>query len=140
MTYPTVSLNRKPDKLCYIAGPYRADDVCGVEANILAAKRTAIAMHRATGMAPVIPHMNTALLDVHMPEAPDEFWLRFGLELLSRCDAIWMIDGWERSAGSWGELELAVSDGMEIWINGTKTMISLEELIRRRTAAEGKEG
>lgn len=83
-------------KIIYIAGPYRARTVVGVGLNILRARRAALFVWRRGGVA-LCPHLNTAFFDGH---APDETWIEGDLELLQRCDAVWTIEGWDRSAGS----------------------------------------
>jgi len=49
------------------------------------------------GAFPIIPHTMTADFDKQLT---DEFWIRGHLQLLARCDAIYLIADWRRSAGA----------------------------------------
>ena len=48
---------------------------------------------------------------------PDEFWLEGTLELLRRCDAVFLIPGWEQSTGSRSELDEATRLGLPVFDN-----------------------
>ncbi len=97
-------------KLAYTAGPYRSDTIHGTVNNIRAAERVAIKYWKS-GYAVICPHKNSSLLD---GACPDSVWLAGDLEMLSRCDTIIMIPGWEHSAGAKKELEAAVGWGKEV--------------------------
>lgn len=97
-------------KIAYIAGPYRADTVSGIRANIERA-RVVAEKHWKMGYAVFCPHMNSALMDGIIP---DEQFLKAGLNFLDMCDTIVMMKGWEKSAGSRDELEMAKLGKMEI--------------------------
>ena len=97
-------------KIIYIAGPYRADTEWGVEENIETARSFAAAV-LMLGAMPICPHMNTA----HMGGVvPDQQIFEGDLEIMRRCDAVWMIDGWEKSVGARSELTFAIKNRMEI--------------------------
>ena len=87
-------------KVIYVAGPYRGD----VEANIARAKMAAIALWKR-GWAVFCPHTNAAHFDHAGVE--DAAVLAGDLELLRRCDAIFLLNGWEHSEGSRRESNLA---------------------------------
>ena len=88
-------------KLIYVAGPYRAETQAQVDTNIAHAREVGKAICRL-GAYPVIPHSNTSHFE---GAAPDDFWLPATLEFCRRCDAILLLEGWEESKGSIGELE-----------------------------------
>lgn len=69
-------------KLVYVAGPYRATTVWGVEQNILAAQAVGAQVLAIDGLHPVIPHMNTRQME---GIASDEQVLAGTLEMLRRC-------------------------------------------------------
>ena len=97
-------------KLVYIAGPYRAPTPWGVEQNIQAAVLAA-AQVWAAGLAAVCPHANSA----HMEGVTtDENFLAGTLEMLRRCDAILVIEGWKNSEGARGEVDEAVRLGLPV--------------------------
>jgi hypothetical protein len=97
-------------KLVYCAGPYRAKTAWGVDQNISRARQWG-ALVACAGAYPVIPHSNTAHFD---GIAEDKFWLDSTLELMRRCDAVLMMDGWKESTGSCAEKTLAESLNMPV--------------------------
>lgn len=98
-------------KLVYVAGPYRAKTVWGVEQNIIAAQRVTAQVLAIDGLHPVCPHMNTRQME---GIASDEQVLEGTLEMLRRCDAV-IIDGrWASSAGTRGEVAEALRLGLPI--------------------------
>ena len=92
----------------FVSGPYRGN----VEHNIIAARRVAVNLWRQ-GYAVICPHLNTANFDAIYPDIKDDVWLTGDLELLKRCDAICMVDGWEKSEGSRVENQKAIEWGKE---------------------------
>lgn len=95
---------RKP-KLVYIAGPYRADTVEAVKLNIESAKKTALLVLEK-GYYPVTPHLNSALFEL-LANVDDQFYLDHTLELMERCNAVVMSQGWQESQGATAEYERA---------------------------------
>ncbi len=92
--------------LIYVAGPYRAATRDAIAQNIDAARQVGTSA-AALGWYPVIPHANTAHMELSLPHLGDEFWLRGTLELMERCDALVLCPGWERSEGTLGEIARA---------------------------------
>lgn len=97
-------------KVIFVSGPYRANNLQGVLANIRKARKVSLKLW-LEGWAAICCHSNTALFD---GAAPDNIWLEGDLEILRRCDAIYMIDGWENSEGAISEFKLAQELGLEI--------------------------
>jgi len=93
----------KPVIVVYVAGPISAETGYQVEMNIRAAEEVARDLLNL-GFAPICPHsferFHQGLLDY-------DDWMRVDLEILSRCDAIFMVHGWEGSKGSMAELNWA---------------------------------
>jgi len=93
----------KPVIVVYVAGPISAETGYQVEMNIRAAEEVARDLLNL-GFAPICPHsferFHQGLLDY-------DDWMRVDLEILSRCDAIFMVHGWEGSKGSMTELNWA---------------------------------
>ena len=87
-------------KLIYIAGPYRASTRWNEERNVRDAEKVAHAVVAIGGM-PVCPHSNTRhyFSDLQSPE----WWLAATLELMRRCDAVYLMRGWTSSEGAKGE-------------------------------------
>ena len=103
-------------RVIYVAGAYSSKTEWGLVENIRDAERVARRLW-LEGWAVICPHKNTAhfggLLD--NPVADHNFWIEGDLEILKRCDAIYMTTGWESSKGSKKELELAKELGLEIF-------------------------
>lgn len=97
--------------IIYIAGPYRSKyGVFGRILNILRARKLAKKVW-ASGFYAICPHLNSALMD---GICPDEQFLEGDIEILKKCDAILMIDGFEKSSGAINELISAREIGIEI--------------------------
>jgi len=99
-------------QLIYIAGAYRGDTTYQTYLNIRRAEEVAIKTWRNGDFA-LTPHLNTQLFDMIDGLSPDIF-LEGGLEMLSRCDKVLMMRGWEKSAGSVVEHKVAQDLGIPI--------------------------
>jgi len=98
-------------KVIYIAGRYR--DKRGeyyVRCNIREAERAALFVWMSGGAA-LCPHKNTAGLGGAYGIA-DNVWLEGDMELLKRCDAVWMLPGWESSEGAEREFSFAFNNNI----------------------------
>ena len=97
-------------KIIFVSGPYRAKTEWELVENIRRAEAAAIKLWQS-GFAAICPHLNTAhfggLCD-------DQVWLEGDLEILRRCDAIFMLRGWENSEGARMEKRTAEKCGLEI--------------------------
>jgi len=100
-------------RVIYIAGKYRADTTYGVYQNIKKAEAAAIKLWQE-GWCVLCPHLNTQLFD-QCGVSPPSVFLEGGLELLRRCDAIFMLNGWAESEGAIKEHKLAKELGLEIY-------------------------
>ena len=90
-------------KVIFISGKYRDIDWDAVERNIQKAKDAAVALAKQGWMF-YCPHTHTA----HMEDLYDEqIWVNGNLEMLKRCDAIYVLDNWESSEGAKCEIEFA---------------------------------
>ena len=92
----------KEIKLVYIAGAYRARTVFGVIRNILKARSISKKLW-TKGIYNICPHMNSALLKCNS----DDVFLNGDLEILSRCDAVLVLDNWYNSKGTIAEIREA---------------------------------
>ena len=99
-------------KLCYVATPYRGPNELVVEQNILNAKKAAVALMQGTDYFPVSPVLNTGGFHHYeklLGYRGDEYWLKGSLELLNRCDAIYMAPDWYYSGGCIKEIEFVIN-------------------------------
>lgn len=90
-------MSKSKKKVIYVAGPYRARTRWEIEKNIRRAEEFGFRLAEEFGVVPLIPHTMYRNFD---GELTDEFWLDATLELLERCDAIYMCIGWDTSFGS----------------------------------------
>ena len=105
-------------RVVYIAGPYRANSAWEIEQNIREAEK--IALHVwANGMVALCPHTQTRFYQGFLPDA---LWLAGDLELLARCDAVFLVPGWESSRGTMAEVNFAKQKGIPRFV----TLMELE--------------
>ena len=95
-------------KVIYVSGKYRADTPEGVDENIAKARAVAINLWKS-GWAVICPHMNTAKMNID-----SDIILDGDIEILSRCDAVYMLDGWWESEGAVKEFMYAEKHDMDI--------------------------
>ena len=98
-------------KVIYVAGKYR--DTRGewyVMQNIRDAERVALQIWKLGGVA-LCPHMNTRFFGGTLP---DETWLSGDLELLRRCDALFLMSNAANSTGAQEEAKLAKTLGLPV--------------------------
>jgi hypothetical protein len=98
-------------KLVYVAGAFRAASAWLVEQNIRKAEALALEVWKL-GAAVVCPHTNTRFFDGALPDAT---FLAGDLEILSRCDAVLMVEGWEQSRGAVAESVFATDKGIRVF-------------------------
>lgn len=98
-------------KLIYIAGKYRDSTEWEVIKNIERARDVGADVWRAGGV-PFIPHSNWAQMG---GVVCDSLILDGGLEILSRCDAMVLVPGWETSAGTRAEIAEAERLGIPVF-------------------------
>lgn len=99
------------DRVIYVAGKYRDKTEIGVYNNIQLARLSAIRLWKL-GWVVICPHLNTSFMGGIVS---DEFFIESDLELLSRSDAIFMLDNWEDSPGANKEHALAQELGIRIF-------------------------
>ncbi len=113
-------------KVIYIAGKYRANTELELERNIRLAEVAALKWWKV-GWAVICPHKNTAHFGGLLPDKDDDcnLWINGDLEILSRCDAIYMLSNWKDSKGAKLELECAKDFGLEIFYEESEIHRSL---------------
>ena len=100
-------------RVIYVAGPFRACNSWEMECNIRRAETVALDVWRA-GYVALCPHLNTRFFQGTLP---DETWLKGDLEMLSRCDGMVLVAGWEGSAGTIEEIKYARNYGIPVYAN-----------------------
>ena len=90
--------------LIYIAGPYSGD----VENNIAKAEKVSIELIR-NGWYVFTPHKNTAGYEQYedRDKISVQTWIDMDLDMLERCDALYVMREWRTSIGTCGEISFA---------------------------------
>ena len=96
--------------LVYVAGPYTPTNGKTIEQNIDNAADLAYWVWEA-GMTAICPHKNTQGFD---DLGADRFYMG-NLDILERCDAVIMVDGWEKSFGAKMERIIASRNGIPVF-------------------------
>lgn len=97
-----------PLKVVYVAGPMRADNAYLRELNIRRAEEVALSIWTAGAVA-ICPHSQGRFYDESQCD-----WLAGDLEILSRCDAVYMVSGWNQSEGACQERARALELGKPV--------------------------
>lgn len=98
--------------LVYIAGPFRGKTPWDVAQNVRRAEEVGLAVALQCGAHPIIPHSMTGHFD---KQGSDDFWLQGTLELMRRCDAVYLVHTWTLSAGAKAEKEEAERLGIPVF-------------------------
>ena len=129
-------------KLVYVAGRYRANSPDLIELNRKAAEYTGWLV-RELGHFPVIPHLNTpgwenyeTLKDGEWV-AGENFYLIGTLELCRRCDALILVQGWEKSAGARAEATEMRKLGRPVFFDIESLRRWLKETLKGELAQDG---
>ena len=109
-------------KLVYLAGPITAPSVDEQWENIMRA-RTVTKGLLQMGLAVHCPHLNTMLMD---GACARQTFLDADLEILRRCDGLVVMQDWEGSHGTWGEIAYAKDRGIPIFFV-TRDLVPLSE-------------
>lgn len=105
-------------RVIYVAGAYRNKTEEGKWDNIWHATRVACRLWEL-GWAVICPHCNTANFEFYFDVSSDRI-IEGYLEILKRCDAIFMLSNWDCSAGSKLELEVAKENGLDIYYEDSR--------------------
>ena len=109
-------------KLIYVAGKYTTGsdiDSAAINRNIEHAELASVRL-MGLGHNVFTPHKNFAYYEKYENEDdPDnpfgwQFWMDRCMDMLQRCDAIYMLKGWEDSTGATQEHKYAKELGLEI--------------------------
>lgn len=104
-------------KLIYVAGPFRAPTLAAIQRNIDRARDVAVALASA-GLMPVCVHTMEGLAMHDIQQGDNgQFWVDGTLEIMRRCDAVVLVDGWQNSQGTLGEIEEARKLGIPVYLN-----------------------
>jgi hypothetical protein len=113
MVWPT----NKDIKIIYVAGAFRARSQWEVVQNVRRAEEVSLKLWKF-GYSVICPHTMTQNFS---GECSDKLWLDGCLELLKRCDAIYLLEYWTESKGSLAEYKLARELGLVILGDKSRT-------------------
>jgi len=101
-------------KVVYVAGAFRGQTAWDIQRNVRAAEAAGLEVAEL-GAMPLIPHKNTENFHGLLT---DRFWLEGTLELMRRCDAVYVFSlrDLERSEGTKGEVALARELGIPVFL------------------------
>jgi len=110
------------NKLIYVSGPYTAPTDNEINENIQRAEDIAVMLMR-NGFDVITPHKNTSGYQQY--EFTHERYLEQDINVLSRCDAILMMNNWRESKGACIEMDYAKEENIPIIysniLNGVKS-------------------
>jgi len=98
-------------KLIYIACALTAPTEFETQLNVVAARQAGYQIAKL-GFYPIMPTVNTSGFEAANTK---EFWYKATAELLNRCDAVYVVDGWHDSTGVKGEIDEAKRLGMPVY-------------------------
>lgn len=106
-------LYHKQGVLIYVAGPYSGTPN-QIISNIARAEKISINLIR-NGFNVYTPHKNCSGYEVYEDDdITVSTWYTMGLDILSRCDAIYVMSGSEDSSGTIAEVEFAQGNGVTV--------------------------
>jgi len=110
-------------KIIYVAGKYNGKTYSEIDDNIRKAEEVSIKL-LAAGWCVITPHKNYSHYEIYgaVYESLDyKLFMQCDLEILSRCDALFAIEGWLDSPGAGQEIYLTKKKNIPIFYehNGT---------------------
>ena len=100
----------------YLATPIRPKNGQTLEGNLAKAKQIALELWKK-GYTVFCPAANSDLpISLADKEVEAERWLNGDIEILTRCDAIVVEPGWDCSVGVKGEISVASTAGIPIYL------------------------
>jgi nucleoside 2-deoxyribosyltransferase len=115
------------NKLVYVSGPYTAPTDNEINENIQRAEDIAVMLMR-NGFDVITPHKNTAGYQQY--EFTHERYLEQDINILSRCDAIIMMNGWRYSKGACIEMEYAREKKIPIILADILNSVKNEDIFK----------
>ena len=112
-------------KIIYVSGKYSASTSEQIQENILTARSYAILIWEK-GYTALCPHLNTLNFEEHSSLEYDDY-IEGDLELISRCNGVFMLPDWIDSKGANIEREYATNIGLPVFYD----LDVLEEYIWR---------
>lgn len=107
-------MNNTP--LLYIAGPYSANKLHTEQVHILRAEAVSIELIRQ-GFHVITPHKNTSGYEKYENDNINfDTWIEMDLNIIKRCDALYLMDGWIHSNGAIIEARYAWNNDIYVFM------------------------
>lgn len=100
-------------KVVFVSGKFTAGNSWEREQNIREAEQVALEIWRL-GAAAICPHTNTRHFDGILPA---QVFYDGDIAILRKCDAVFMVPGWENSIGAQDEHAVAYALGIPVFDN-----------------------
>jgi hypothetical protein len=103
-------------RIVYIAGRYSGNTLAEVERNIDEARKVALMLAQRR-----IPFLCTILQTAHFDsllgggDPGYEYWIDVSLDVVKRCDAVFLVPAWQQSNGARREVQFAREHGMPVF-------------------------
>lgn len=104
----------------YVAGRFRDSSPWLVHQNAVAAEQRAAIVTRYEGLVAVCPHLLTKNLDSLRDE---RYWCEATMEIMRRCDGVFVGPGWEDSRGTLAEIREALQLGKPVFFEENQLRI-----------------
>jgi hypothetical protein len=104
----------KRNLVVYVSGSYTAPTMRGIEENIIIAREYAIRIWDL-GYSVICPHLNTAEFENDCKNTTYEDFIQGDLEIIARCDTVFMMASWVKSMGANREREQAFKIGKPVF-------------------------
>jgi len=98
-------------RLVYVAGPYTAPSRWEQEQHVRKAEETALKVAQV-GVVPVCPHSMYRHFDGTLTA---DYWYAATLDLMQRCDGVYLVAGWMASKGARAEQQQARAMGLPVF-------------------------
>ena len=108
--------NNKRHFIIYIAGKYTDNSKTSIQKNILTSRKYAIKLWDR-GFTVITPHLNVANFEYLLKKTTYDDITEGSLEIISRCDAVFMLPNWKRSNGAKIERKYAYSKNITVYYN-----------------------
>lgn len=102
--------------IIFVSGKYTDKKYIEIEENIKLAEYASIELLRR-GWVVICPHKNYAHFEIYQSTGifDYDFWLKCSIEILKKCDAIFLLHNWINSNGSKIEFEYALTNKIKIY-------------------------
>ena len=103
--------------LLYVAGPYSANGIYTEQDHIYQAEQVCIQLIKQ-GFHVISPHKNTSGYEKYEDDnITFDTWIEMDLNILKRCDGIYLFGDYENSNGAMIELNCAIGNNIPVFID-----------------------